>query len=345
MRTATQGGAEALGFDDLGRIAPGAQAAFAFAEGPPALPDPLALPPVRRGAAARGRGREGARRSRARLRPHDQVLALRVRAALRPGLGGAGGAGARSAGASWRGSWWPWSARAARPWDSTAWPTRPSTRATRARPAASCRAACSRAARSGLFVLSPPLALVGAAAMLNPLCLALSPGGPARRLRLLVHQEVHVPLAPRAGPRPRHRARGRVARRPRPVRAAARGARRWPSWPGWPASTPSTPARTSTSTGARDCTPCPRASASRRALAVARAFTSLAVVLLAARVHAGAAASDLPGRGGGGGRAPRLRALPGDRGRPLARRRRLLHRERLDQRRLPRLHVLGLRLA
>jgi cytosine/adenosine deaminase-related metal-dependent hydrolase len=43
VRTATQGGAEALGLDDLGRIAPGAAAAFAFAEGPRSLSDPLAF--------------------------------------------------------------------------------------------------------------------------------------------------------------------------------------------------------------------------------------------------------------------------------------------------------------
>jgi len=43
VRTATQGGAEALGFSDLGRIAPGAEAAFAFTEAPPSLADPLAF--------------------------------------------------------------------------------------------------------------------------------------------------------------------------------------------------------------------------------------------------------------------------------------------------------------
>jgi cytosine/adenosine deaminase-related metal-dependent hydrolase len=43
VRTATRGGAEALGYDDLGRIAPGAAAAFAFAEGPASLADPLAF--------------------------------------------------------------------------------------------------------------------------------------------------------------------------------------------------------------------------------------------------------------------------------------------------------------
>jgi aminodeoxyfutalosine deaminase len=43
MRSATRSGAEALGFDDLGRIAPGAEAAFAFAEGPASLSDPLAF--------------------------------------------------------------------------------------------------------------------------------------------------------------------------------------------------------------------------------------------------------------------------------------------------------------
>ena len=42
---------------------------------------------------------------------------------------------AHPAGAAAAGSWWRWSARAARPWASTAWPTRRSTRATRARPA------------------------------------------------------------------------------------------------------------------------------------------------------------------------------------------------------------------
>ncbi|HUG54782.1 MAG TPA: amidohydrolase family protein [Vicinamibacteria bacterium] len=43
LRTATRGGAEALGFDDLGRIGSGAPAAFAFAEGPASLPDPMAF--------------------------------------------------------------------------------------------------------------------------------------------------------------------------------------------------------------------------------------------------------------------------------------------------------------
>jgi cytosine/adenosine deaminase-related metal-dependent hydrolase len=43
VRSATRSGAEALGFDDLGRIAPGAEAAFAFAEGPASLSDPLSF--------------------------------------------------------------------------------------------------------------------------------------------------------------------------------------------------------------------------------------------------------------------------------------------------------------
>jgi cytosine/adenosine deaminase-related metal-dependent hydrolase len=43
VRTATQGGAEALGLHGFGRIAPGAEAAFAFAEGPRSLSDPLAF--------------------------------------------------------------------------------------------------------------------------------------------------------------------------------------------------------------------------------------------------------------------------------------------------------------
>ena len=43
VRAATRAGAEALGFDDLGRIAPGARAGFAFFEGPPSLREPFAF--------------------------------------------------------------------------------------------------------------------------------------------------------------------------------------------------------------------------------------------------------------------------------------------------------------
>jgi cytosine/adenosine deaminase-related metal-dependent hydrolase len=43
VRTATRGGAEALGYDDLGVIAPGSAAAFAFSEAPASLSDPLAF--------------------------------------------------------------------------------------------------------------------------------------------------------------------------------------------------------------------------------------------------------------------------------------------------------------
>ena len=43
VRAATRGGAEALGFDDLGRIAPGARARFAFFEGSASTRDPLAF--------------------------------------------------------------------------------------------------------------------------------------------------------------------------------------------------------------------------------------------------------------------------------------------------------------
>jgi aminodeoxyfutalosine deaminase len=43
LRAATRHGAEALGFDDLGRIAPGATAALAFTEAPSTLADPLAF--------------------------------------------------------------------------------------------------------------------------------------------------------------------------------------------------------------------------------------------------------------------------------------------------------------
>jgi len=43
LRAATRGGAQALGFDDLGHIAPGAHAAFAFSEGPASMSDPLAF--------------------------------------------------------------------------------------------------------------------------------------------------------------------------------------------------------------------------------------------------------------------------------------------------------------
>jgi cytosine/adenosine deaminase-related metal-dependent hydrolase len=41
VRAATRSGAEALGLGDLGRLGPGAEAAFAFAEGPATLADPL----------------------------------------------------------------------------------------------------------------------------------------------------------------------------------------------------------------------------------------------------------------------------------------------------------------
>ncbi len=41
VRAATRAGAEALGFDDLGRIVPGARAASAFFEGPASIGDPL----------------------------------------------------------------------------------------------------------------------------------------------------------------------------------------------------------------------------------------------------------------------------------------------------------------
>src|SRR5262249_528608 len=43
VHMATRAGAEALGFDDLGWMAPGARATFAFFEGPASIPGPHAF--------------------------------------------------------------------------------------------------------------------------------------------------------------------------------------------------------------------------------------------------------------------------------------------------------------
>ena len=63
-----------------------------------------------------------------------------------------------------------------------------------------------------LFVALSTAVFVLAAAMLNPLCLALSPGRPRHRLRLLVHEALHRRVPPRPRPLALGRARRRVAR-------------------------------------------------------------------------------------------------------------------------------------
>ena len=125
------------------------------------------------------------------------------------------------------GSWSRWSARAARPWASTAWPTTRSTRGTRARPRASCRGACCRAREVwALRRCSRPRRWWLAAAMLNPLCLALSPVALAivfgysytKRFTSLSHLVLGAGPGDRAG--------RRLARRPRTLRRDAARARR-----------------------------------------------------------------------------------------------------------------------
>ena len=74
------------------------------------------------------------------------------------------------------------------------------------------------------------------------------------------------------------------------------------------------------------------------ALGIARGLHVLAVASLAVGLLVPSAAPRLPPRRGAGGAAARLRALPGERLRPVARERRVLHRERLDQRPVPRGH-------
>ena len=166
-----------------GRDRTGKRAAFAYAPAPSAPRDPEAfllsgearLERVAAAGVAVGSDETRAR-SRAGLRPDDPLLALGVRAAVRADLGARSRRGkAASPRASSSGSWWRWSRRAAPRWASTASSTTRSTPATRGRRGASCRRASLTRPEAWVFVAVSAAGLVLAAAMLNPLCLMLSP--------------------------------------------------------------------------------------------------------------------------------------------------------------------------
>ena len=155
------------------------------------------------------------------LRPDDQVLPLDLRPALRPDLGRPGRARGVCAGARSAGSFWPWWGRAARPWASTAWPTRRSTPGTPAPPLASCPAACSAAGRSGRSSSVRPALLVLAAWRLNPLCLALSPVALAIVFGYSYTKRFTALVPPRAGPGPGGGSGGSLDRHPGAFRCGA----------------------------------------------------------------------------------------------------------------------------
>ena len=102
-------------------------------------------------------------------------------------------------------------------------PGRPGDRraATRAPRAASCRGACSRAARCGCSCSLSAAGARGRGRDAQPALPRPLAGGARARARLLVHQALHVALAPRARPGARDRARRRLARRPRRASTAA----------------------------------------------------------------------------------------------------------------------------
>ena len=203
---------------DLGAIAPGKRAALAFAPRRTharATRWPSCCRAMRRPAPV---ARMSTPRPRRDLRADDPLLPLDLRPALRPGVVRPGRGGEVPLDRSSSGSWWPWSGLGARPWASTASWTTPSTPATRGPPRGSCRRGALSRAEVWAFVAVSAAALVLAAAMLNPLCLALSPVALADRVRLLVHEALHGAVAPGPRPRPRHGARGgldRDAGRPR----------------------------------------------------------------------------------------------------------------------------------
>ena len=92
------------------------------------------------------------------------------------------------------------------------WSTARSTPATRARPAASCRAACSPPAEVWLFVGVSAAVFVARSGDAEPAVPRAVAGRARDRVRLLVHEALHRRLAPRARPVARGRARRRLAR-------------------------------------------------------------------------------------------------------------------------------------
>ena len=198
-----------------------ASADLAFVPAAAAPADPLRIPRLGRGPAATGAGVSALLGRDGRLRAHGQVLALRVRAAVRAGLGRAG---RRRAGLPWRHA--PLDrggdgGRAQRGHGLQP-PGRPRDR--RAQPADGGPGAAARRAFArrgvGLRRRCPPPRWSAAAAMLNPLCLALSPVALAivfgysytKRFTALSHLSLGLALAIAPG--------GRVARGPRQLRAA-----------------------------------------------------------------------------------------------------------------------------
>ena len=123
------------------------------------------------------RGADLRRRVAARpLRQLRQAAAHALRAAVRAArrAGRLAGRTGRRCG-RWRSWSWPSPPRAGRRWGSTASPTCRSTRATRARGTASFRAARSRSRRPGSRSSWPRRSSSWSPALLNPLCLRLSP--------------------------------------------------------------------------------------------------------------------------------------------------------------------------
>ena len=156
VHMATLGGAEALGLAELGAIEPGRRADLAFVPADRSPADPLRF--LTSGTAQAG-PLPGVSALLARAAAYGRMVKLSHSVFALPfALASAAlaGGGRVAPGARCCGSWWRWSARAARPWASTAWPTTPSTPATRARPGASCRAASCRARGVGLRGRSPP---------------------------------------------------------------------------------------------------------------------------------------------------------------------------------------------
>ena len=173
VEIATRNGAGALGLADVGAIAPGMAAALAYAPSPAARGRSRGVRGVRPGAAA-ARGGMSDVLGRAVLYGRMIKIAHSVFALPFALASAALAAREASAGRSCSGSWWRWWARGARPWGSTGWPTTTSTPAIRDGVAELPAGVLGRGEVWALVLLSAA-ALVLAAAMLNPLCLARSP--------------------------------------------------------------------------------------------------------------------------------------------------------------------------